>query len=308
MESPVVRYAKSGDVSIAYTVSGEDEFDLVFVPGFVSNVELDWTDPQRSSFLRRLASFSRLITFDKRGTGLSDRVSSVPSLEVRMDDIRAVLDAAGSERAALFGLADGGALSLLFAATYPGRTLALVLYATVPRFTSTPSFPWAPTREQAERDVAELEQQWGTTQLAGRALGGDGEAAERLASLMRQSASPGSAAALQRMNLDIDVTHILGAVRTPTLVLHRTGHPIDVRGGRFLAEKIPGARFVELPGSEGFPYLGDSGRLLAEVESFLRATCTGPALEAESETVLATVLFTDLVGSTARAAELGDRG
>jgi class 3 adenylate cyclase len=307
VRSPETQYARSGDVNIAYRVAGEGPFDLVFVPGFVSNVELDWADPQRAGFLSRLASFSRLITFDKRGTGLSDRVSGAPSLELRMDDIRAVMDAVGSERAALFGLADGGALSLLFAATYPQRAFALVLYATIPRFTRVPNFPWAPTREEGEREAAELERWWGTTELAARALGGDGDAAERLASLMRQSASPGSAAALARLNLDIDVTHVLGVVRTSTLVLHRRGHSIDVEGGRFLADRIPGARFVELPGSEDFPYLGDSDRLLAEVETFLTATWAAAAEEAEPDTVLATVLFTDIVGSTAKAVELGDR-
>jgi class 3 adenylate cyclase len=304
---PETRYAKSGDVSIAYTVTGKGPFDLVFIPGFVSNVELDWTDPFRAAFLSRLGSFSRLIMFDKRGTGLSDRVSGAPSLEVRMDDIRAVMDAAGSERAALFGLADGGSLGLLFSATYAPRTLALVLYATTPRYTRTPSFPWAPPREEAEREVADLERRWGTTGLAADALGGDGEASERLASLMRQSASPGSAAALARMNLDIDVTHVLGAVHVPTLVLHRTGHPIDIRGGRYLAEKIPGARFVELPGSEAFPYLGDSERLGGEIESFLTGLWdAGAWAEPEPERVLVTILITDLVGSTAKAAELGD--
>ncbi len=225
-----------------------------------------------------------------------------------MDDIKAVMDAAESERAALFGLADGGCLAALFAATYPEQTAALVLYATLPRYTRSPSFPWAPAREEAERGIKELERRWGTRDLAIEQLQGlDGEAADRLAALMRHSASPGAAAALARMNLDIDVTHVLGAVRVPTLVLHRSGHPFDVRGARFLADRIPFARFVELEGSEVFPYLGDTERLLGEIERFLTGLWqTAAWAEPERERVLTTVLFTDIAGSTKMAAALGD--
>jgi class 3 adenylate cyclase/pimeloyl-ACP methyl ester carboxylesterase len=306
---PATRYARSGDINVAYTIAGAGPFDVIFVPGFVSNVELDWSDPLRAAFLNRLASFSRLIMLDKRGTGLSDRVSGVPDLETRMDDIRAVMDAAGSERAALFGLADGGSLAILFAATYPERIGSLVLYATLPRYVRSPDFPWAPTREKAEREITELERRWGTPELASEWLeGNDGAAAEDLAALMRRSASPGAAAALARMNLDIDVRHLLGAVRVPTLVLHRTGHRIDVRGGRFLAQQIPGARFIELEGSEGLPYLGDSERLLGEIERFLIDLWeSGGWDEAEPDRILATVLFSDIVGSSEKAASLGDR-
>ena len=306
---PETRYARSGDVNIAYTITGTAPLDLVFIPGFVSNVELDWGDPLRAAFLGRLASFSRLIMLDKRGTGLSDRVSNVPDLETRMDDIRAVMEAAGSERAGLFGLADGGALAILFAATYPERTAALVLYATLPRFVESLDFPWAPSREEAERRIAEFERQWGTPRLAAEWLEGhDGAAAEELAALMRRSASPGAAAALARMNLDIDVRHALAAVQAPTLVLHRTGHGIDIRGGRHLAERIPGARFVELEGSENFPYLGDSESVLGETERFLDDLWKGGAWKKpEPERILATVLFSDIVGSSEKAASLGDR-
>jgi class 3 adenylate cyclase len=307
---PVTRYARSGDTNIAYTVTGAGSFDVIFVPGFVSNVELDWGDPLRAAFLSRLASFSRLIMLDKRGTGLSDRASAVPDLETRMDDIRAVMDAAGSERAALFGLADGGSLAIVFAATYPERTGALVLYATLPRYVRSPDFPWAPSREEAEREIAELEGRWGTPELASEWLEGhDGPAAEDLAALMRRSASPGAAAALARMNLEIDVRHLLGAVRVPTLVLHRTGqHGIDVRGGRFLAERISGARFIELEGSESLPYLGDSEGVLGEIERFLTDLWEGGGWEeSEPDRILATVLFSDIVGSSEKAASLGDR-
>jgi class 3 adenylate cyclase len=306
---PKTRYARSGEVNIAYTVTGSGPFDVVFVPGFVSNVELDWADPLRAAFLNRLADFSRLIMLDKRGTGLSDRVSGMPDLETRMDDIRAVMDAADSERVALFGLADGGSLALLFAATYPERAAALVLYATLPRYVKTADFPWAPSREEAERELDKLERRWGSVQLASEWLGGrNGEAAEELAALMRRSASPGAAAGLARMNLEIDVRHVLGAVRVPTLVLHRTGHPVDVRGGRFLAERIRGARFIELAGTEALPYLGDSERLLRETERFLMELWeTGAWEETESHRILATVLFTDIVASSAKAASLGDR-
>ena len=306
---PQARYARSGDINIAYTVTGAGPFDVVFVPGFVSNVELDWGDPLRAAFLRRLASFSRLIMLDKRGTGLSDRVAGVPDLETRMDDIRAVMDAAGSERAALFGLADGGSLAILFAATYPERVGPLVLYATLPRYVRLHDFPWAPSREEAEREITELERRWGTPELASEWLEGhDGDAAEDLAALMRRSASPGAVSALARMNLEIDVRHLLGAVRVPTLVLHRTGHEIDVRGGRFLAQRISGARFIELEGRENLPYLGDSERLLGEIELFLTDLWeSGGWEEAEPDRILATVLFSDIVGSSEKAASLGDR-
>jgi class 3 adenylate cyclase len=306
---PEARYARSGEVNIAYTLTGNGPFDVVFVPGFVSNVELDWADPLRAAFLGRLASFSRLITLDKRGTGLSDRVAGVPDIEARMDDIRAVMDAAGSERAAQFGLADGGSLAILFAATYPERVGALVLYATLPRYVKAPDFPWAPSREEAEREIAELERRWGTHELASELLRGeDGAAAESLAILMRQSASPGAAAALARMNLEIDIRYVLGAVRVPTLVLHRKGHAIDVRGGRFLAQQISGARFIELEGGEVFPYLGDSEKLLWETQRFLTDLWEGGAWEgSEPDRILATVLFSDIVDSSARAASLGDR-
>jgi pimeloyl-ACP methyl ester carboxylesterase len=301
-------YTRSGDLNVAYRVAGTGPFDLVFIPGFFSNVELDWEDPLRAAFLARLSSFCRLIMFDKRGTGLSDRVSGTPTLEERMDDIRAVMDAAASPRAGLFGLADGGSLAVLFAATYPERTAALALYAVLPRYTRTPAFPWAPTREEAEREIAEVERRWGTTELATAMLQEEnGAAAERLAELMRRSISPGAAAALARMNLDIDVTHVLGAVRVPTLVLHRTGHPFDVRGGRYLAERIAGARYIELAGDDAFPYLGDSESILTELERFLTGLWQAGAWEEpEPERVLATVLFTDIAGSTEKAAELGD--
>jgi class 3 adenylate cyclase len=306
---PETRYARSGDVNVAYTVTGAGPFDLIFVPGFVSNVDLDWSDPRRAAFLSRLASFSRLIMFDKRGTGLSDRVSGVPDLEARMDDIRTVMDAAGSERAALFGLADGGSLSLLFAAMYPERTAALVLYATLPCYVKSADFPWAPSREEAEREIAELERRWGTSELASEWLGSqECGSAEDLATLMRRSASPGAAAALARMNLEIDVRHVLGAVRVPTLVLHRTGHSTDVRGVRFLANRISGARLIELKGSGDLPYLGDSERLLEETERFLAGLWQdGAWTEAEPDRILATVLFSDIVASSDKAASLGDR-
>jgi class 3 adenylate cyclase len=306
---PETRYARSGEVNIAYTITGAAPFDLVFVPGFVSNVELDWGDPLRAAFLGRLASFSRLIMLDKRGTGLSDAVLGVPDLETRMDDIRAVMDSAASERAALFGLADGGSLAILFSATYPERTAALVLYATLPRYVASPDFPWAPSREDAEREIEQLERRWGTRELAEEWLQGQPEgAAEGLAALMRRSASPGAAAALARMNLDIDISHMLSAVRVPTLVLHRTGHGIDVRGGRYLAERISGARFIELEGSEGLPYLGDAESVLGQIERFLTDLWgDGAWEEAEPERVLATVLFSDIVGSSEMAVSLGDR-
>ncbi len=314
METPETRYARSGDVSIAYQIVGEGPFDVVYVPGAISNVELIWDDPHRGPFFGRLASFCRLIVFDKRGTGASDRISGAPSLETRMDDVRAVMDAAGSERAAVVGVSEGGPMSILFAATYPDRAPALVLYGTFPKDVWAPDFPWAEKREDIERELADEERRWGTVELArdllrsqDPALAEDGEAVRSHARRQRLSASPGALSALARMNMEIDVRHVLPAIRVPTLVLHRTDDHIDIRGARWMADRIPGARFVELPGGPHMPYIGDSEAIVAEIEAFVSGIWeSGGWAGAESDRVLATVLFTDIVGSTQRAVELGD--
>jgi pimeloyl-ACP methyl ester carboxylesterase len=310
VDRPETNYAQSGEVSIAYQVVGHGPFDLVWVPGSVSNVELIWTNERQASFFRRLASFSRLILFDKRGTGLSDRVAGIADLETRMDDVRAVMDAAGSETAAVIGASEGGPMSVLFAATYPERCRALVVYGSLPRFTRAPGFPYGMTREEAERDNAEDERLWGTVELARSYLDSEGvvdEEVEDFAVRMRQSASPGGVRQLNRMNLEIDVRDVLPSVRVPTLVLHRSEDHLPIDGARWMAERIPGARFLELPGGPHMVFAGDWERVADEIERFVVPICTGPEPEPIPDSVLATILFTDIVGSTARAAELGDR-
>jgi len=311
---PDTRYARSGDVSIAYQVVGDGPFDLVYVPGAISNIELMWDDPDRGRFFSRLASFSRLILFDKRGTGLSDRVSGIANLETRIDDVRAVMDAVGSERAVLVGSSEGGPMSALFAATHPERVTALALYGTMPRFTWAPDFPWGEPLDEYLRGAEEWARSWGTPEAAAAWLREHGhepteEAVRRRTSWERLSASPGAIELLERMNAEIDVRAILPTIRAPTLVLHRVGDGLPIAAARWMAEQIPGARFVELPGSDHYPFLGDSGAVLDEIESFARATFEARAWEDDDrDRVLATVLFTDIVGSSQRAAALGDRG
>jgi len=312
MEAPETHYALSGDVNIAYQVVGEGPLDLVFIPSLTHHVELVWENPPQARFFGRLASISRLLLFDKRGTGMSDRVAGA-TLEVRMDDIRAVMDAAGSERAVLCGLGDGGPLCALFAATYPERTTALVLINTAARMVRSPELPWLPTRAEREREIEELARRWGNREAAAEQFGrGSPSATEEerrgFARVIRLSVSPGSAAAYLRMNLDVDIRDVLPLIRVPTLVMQRTEiEPLDIRNGRYLAEHIPGARLVELPGRDFAPQLGDPDRFFAELKSFLKEVVEGEAWEVEPDRVLATVLFTDIVDSTARAAELGDR-
>jgi class 3 adenylate cyclase len=308
---PETRYARSGDVSIAYQVTGEGPFDVVRVPPFVSHVELEWEVPMIAEFARRLSSFCRVIRFDKRGTGMSDRVGDVPTLETRMDDVRAVMDGAGSERAALIGHSEGAAMSILFAATYPERCWALVLDGGFPRERWAPDYPWGPRDEDYRGDEAEL-QRWGTTEdslavaesIAPSADDGNKQA---LARLIRSSASPSAALALSRMNRDIDVRHVLSAIRVPTLITNRTRDRAQIaHGSRFMAEKIAGARHLELPGGDHAMFTSHEV-LVPEIERFLGdAWAARETQEAEPDRLLATVLFTDIVGSTAKAAELGD--
>jgi pimeloyl-ACP methyl ester carboxylesterase len=316
---PETRYAKSGDVHIAYQVIGEGPVDLVFVPGWITHVELAWDDPSEAAFRRRLASFSRLIVFDKRGTGLSDRVpvNQLPILEERMDDVRAVMDAAGSERAALIGVSEGGALSALFAATYPERTAALVLYGAFARTGAN-----LMTQDELDARLQALERDWPSSIDPAVAAPSEAENEEyrrRWRTFMRHAASPGAAIALLRMNSQIDVREILPAIRVPTLVLFRRdarfGHgaaawreagedPITPgEEARYLADRIPGSRLIELPGADHLPWIGASDSLLGEVEEFLTGVRSAP----EPDRVLATILLTDIVESTALAARLGDR-
>jgi class 3 adenylate cyclase len=312
---PETRYARSGDVSIAYQVLGDGPFDLVHVPGFVSHVELSWQVPGQAEFARRLASYARVIRFDKRGTGMSDRVEGAPTLETRMDDVRAVMDAVGSERAALLGVSEGGAMSILFAATYPERAWALVLAGAEPRSLWAPDYPWGAKEDEVRAALVRIEREAGSPEnalrLAARlAPSLDEEGRRALATSIRHGASPGARLALARMNMDIDVRHVLPAIRVPTLVLNRVGDSPDIVGGsRHLAEHIPGARHIELPGVDHVVFAGDPEPYLVEIERFLREVWEERAWDdAEPDRVLATVLFTDIVDSTAKAAALGDAG
>ena len=306
---PKTEYARSGELHIAYQVVGEGPLDLVYVPGWVSNVERAWEEPALARFLGRLASFSRLIVFDKRGTGLSDRVAParLPALEERMDDLRAVMDAAGSERAAVFGFSEGGNLSALFAASYPQRTRALVLYGTFAKRLWSPDYPWAPTLDERRRQFEQVESEWGRgmdlEQYVPSKLG-DEAFMSRLGAYLRSAASPGAAVALLRMNTEIDIRHLLPAIHVPALVMNRSGdRSVNVEEGRWMAAQIPEARFVELPGEDHMPWVGDQDAILDEMQEFL----TGDRPEREPDRVLATVLVTDIVGSTQHAARLGDR-
>jgi class 3 adenylate cyclase len=302
--SAETRYARSDGVNIAYQVTGEGPFDLVLVSGFVSHLELDWEEPRSAHFLERLSSFSRLIRFDKRGTGLSDRPGGLPDLETRMDDVRAVLDAVGSEKAALFGYSEGGPMATLFAATYPHRVRALVLYGSyAKRQDPDDDYPWAPTRAERVAYAEAVERGWGHEgDLRTYAPEADEALARWWSVRARAAASPGAARDLVLMNSSIDVRAVLPAVRVPALVLHRTGdRDSRVEEGRFIAERVPGARFVELEGDAHLPWI-DADQILDEVEEFLTGVRRGPS----PDRVLATVLFTDVAGSTDRAAALGD--
>jgi pimeloyl-ACP methyl ester carboxylesterase/DNA-binding winged helix-turn-helix (wHTH) protein/class 3 adenylate cyclase len=292
-----VRYARSGEVNIAYQVLGSGPIDLVFVMGWVSHLEYCWTEPSFARFLGRLAGFSRLILFDKRGTGLSDRIGDLPSLEERMDDVRAVLNAAGSRRAVLLGVSEGGPMCSLFAATYPDQTEALVMIGTYARRMRAPDYPWAPTPEEREAFCRDILEHWGgpvgiETRAPSVAL--DPAFREWWATYLRMGASPAAAVALTRMNAQIDVRHVLPTVRVPTLVLHRTGDRcLLVEEGRYVARLVPGARFVELPGDDHLPFVGDQDALLDEIERFL----TVERVRGESNRVLATILCAALIGA-----------
>ena len=308
MNVPETKFTQSGEVSVAYQVVGNGPLDLVVVPGFVSHLEQAWEDTSFSRFLMQLASFSRLILFDKRGTGLSDRISGIPTLEERMDDVRAVMDAVGSKRAALFGVSEGGPMSVLFAATYPERASALVLYGSIARGRWAPDYPWMPKSDDA-RFEAWLEgwrKEWGgpySIEFWAPSMAEDEVFRQWWAKYLRLSASPSAVINVFRMNAAIDVRDILPTVRIPTLVLHRLGdRAIDIEQGRYLAEHIPGAEFVELSGDDHLWWVGDSEAIVNKIQTFL----TGEQPPIEIDRVLATVLFTDIVDSTKQAAEMGD--
>lgn len=293
--APPVSYARSGDVNIAYQVIGDGPLDLVFVMGWVSHLEYFWREPRFARFLTRLASFTRLILIDKRGTGLSDRVAELPSLEQRMDDVRAVMEATGSHRAALLGVSEGGPMCSLFAATYPEKTAALIMVGSYARRLRDDGYPWGPTRAEHDAFCDVILRDWGGPvglDLRAPGLAGDPSFREWWAEYLRMGASPGAAVALTRMNALVDIRPVLEAIRVPTLVIHRTGDRcLLVDEGRFLASRIPGAQFCELPGDDHLPFVGDQDAVLDVIESFLRGVGQVP----EAGRVLATALWAELV-------------
>ena len=304
---PETKFTQSNDVAIAYQVLGEGPFDLVVVPGFVSHLEYAWEDPAYARFLQRLASFSRLILFDKQGTGLSDRITGIPTLEQRMDDVRTVMDAVGSQRAALFGISEGGAMSVLFAATYPERTSALVLYGTIAIGWVHPKNPWRKwTLKELEAGWEVWRKEWGgpvNFENWGPSVVNDERLRQWWAKFLRLSSGPTTVINLSRMYAQIDISDILPIIHVPTLVMHRADDRIiAVEQGRYLAEHIPGAKYVELSGEDHLWWV-NADILVDEIQVFL----TGERQAVETDRTLATVLFTDIVDSTTHAAEMGDR-
>jgi class 3 adenylate cyclase len=303
---PETRYARSGELHIAYQVLGEGPIDLIWVPTWIWHIEHVWEERGVRRLFERIATFARVIMFDRRGSGLSDPVVGAPALEEQMDDVVAVMDAVGSERAAVFAQLEAGAMASLFAATHPERTSALVLYEATPKMIAEPGYDWPLTREQREAHIEGMRADWGS---GARVLGlmsgvADPNLRRWAARLERLAASPGTAAALYRMQGEVDVRPVLGTIQAPTLVLHRPADRfIDIRHSRYLADHIPNARMVELPGEDTVPFSGNQEALVGEIEEFLTGTRHAP----DPERILATVMFSDIVDSTRKAAELGDR-
>lgn len=304
MSVPSTRYAKSGALNIAYQITGHGSRDLILIAGFVSHLDLDWADPRHAHFLERLGAFSRLIRFDKRGTGLSDRPGGLPDLETRMDDVRAVLDASKCDSAILFGYSEGGPMAILFAATYPERTKALVLYGTYARRFRSDDYPWGKTPEERAEYAKQIEQDWAWENDMHRMCPNADDAMARWwGERARASASPGAARALIEMNSLVDVRDVLSAVRVPTLVLHRRGdRDSKVEEGCYIADHIKNARFIELDGDDHFVAL-DPDQIVDPIEEFV----TGKQPATSSDRKLATIIFVDIVDSTEKAVALGDR-
>ena len=299
---PMTKYAQSGEVSIAYQTFGEGDFDLVITPGFISNLEFYWDDIRATRWLNSLGRFARVTIFDKRGTGLSDRVKDLPSMDTRIDDMKAVMDAAGIQEAALFGVSEGGSMAAYFAAHHPERCRALVIYGGFAKFST-----WFPTMEALEQFFGYVRTQWGSGGLTGigaPSLVNDPAAVQSIAKFERSGASPSAVEALMRVNSTIDITDSLAEISIPTLVIHKTGDAmINVSGGRELASLIPGARLFEMPGIDHLPWHDDCDMYIAEVEEFL----TGSRSDFNRDRKVATILFSDIVNSTKRADALGDR-
>jgi pimeloyl-ACP methyl ester carboxylesterase len=300
---PITQYAKSGDIRIAYQVFGEGPVNVVLAPPFVSSIENYWDEPETARWLLRMGGYARVVMLDKRGTGMSDRVAELPDLDERIDDIRAAMDAADMDRAAMIGMSEGGPVAALYAATYPERCSALVLYGTFAKFSS-----WIPTEEAFADFLEYIDKEWGTggsVPFFAPSRANDPAYRRWWGRFERLGASPAAATALMRMNSKIDIRAILPTIRVPTLVIHRTGDAtIDVEGGRYLAENISGARYLEFAGIDHMPFVGDN---VTEIADAIQEFLTGSRAVVPVDRVLATVLFTDIVGSTEKAAELGDR-
>jgi len=305
--APETKYARSGDLHIAYQVVGEGPIDVLWVPTWIWQIDHMWEQPWVARMFRRISSFARLIMFDRRGTGMSDGVVGAPTLEEQMDDVVAVMDAVGSARAAVVAMLEAGSMASLFAATHPERTRALVLYEATPRMTKAPDYDWPLAREEREANIERLRESWGTgTWVLGlsEAMGQDEALRAWASKLERLAASPGTATMLFRMHSDVDVRPVLPSIQTPTMVLDRPNDTwIDSRHARYLADHIPGARLVELPGDQTLPFGPGQDELVDEIEEFL----TGARHAPDPERILATVMFSDIVDSTRKAAEMGDR-
>ena len=303
---PETHYTRAGAVNIAYQVTGSGPLDLVLVPGWVSNIDVFWEEPRLARFLRRLASFSRLILFDKRGTGLSDRVTDTPTLEERMEDLRAVMDAVGSTRAALLGYSEGGPMCGLFGATYPERTTAVIMIGSYARRIQAPDYPFGSTVAERDAFIAALEKEWGKPfglEERGPSVARDERVSRWWARMLRMSASPAAAVALTRANAEVDVRHILPSIRVPALIIHATGDQVlRIDHGRYLAKHIPNARFVEIASDDHLPWLEGSEEILQHIQEFL----TGSRPVDADDRVLCTIMVTDIVESTRLAAECGD--
>ena len=305
VEAPAIVYTQSGDVSIAYAISGQGPPDIVFVHGYIGNLEVEWDEPGHVAFFTKLATANRVIRFDRRGSGLSDRVRDVPTLETRMDDLRAVMDAAGSSRAVVVATFEAAAMAMLFAATYPERVAGLVLFYPLAKGVWAPDYPFAPTEDDYRDEFEQIRTGWGGPQQAQRfvregapSLVGDAQFVAWATRMFRQGASPGAALALRRMVMNVDVRDVLPSIHVPTLIVHTSVRRDE---SEYIAERIPGARRLELGGRERVFWLAEG--FPDAITDFARAVWGAP----EPDTLLATVLFTDIVASTAKAAELGDR-
>ena len=315
MKAPPVHYAKSGNVEVAYQVVGEGPIDILMTPGSISNLDIYWEEPSFARFFKALTRIGRLILFDKRGTGLSDRVADAATLEERIDDIRAVMDGARSSRAVILGLSDGATMGILFAATYPDRTAGLVVYGGSARWTRSPDHPWLPPREEFLTYLAseEKESTFGSQDFVEEGIAAmapsrsnDSAFKEWFGRLRRSGSSPSASRALARLNMDVDVRDVLPAIHVPTLVLHATGdRDVSVESGRYIAKHVPGATLVEFSGIDHM-FMVDPDALafvVSEIRKFAKSLTTGPGLDRQ----LTTVLFTDIVDSTRTASKLGDQ-